>query len=93
MKEYKLTDREWDDIVSINKRQLPVMRIGNGYTPSLQDNINDFWMKLGKEHGFDWTTVEPIKGDKTQRTFKAKELTNETTVLSGEGSPETQVHP
>jgi len=48
----------------------PVMKIGNYIPPSPQENANSAWEALGKEMGFDYTTVKPIAG-KSQVFFSA----------------------
>jgi hypothetical protein len=48
-----------DDIIAINKSQMPVMMIGNITTGmDLQERINAYWEGLGDKYGFKPTTVE-----------------------------------
>lgn len=61
IKEYQLTEEEFDKILAINKEGGdPVMFLSGG-TPlgqSLTEKINDYWKQLGAKYNFDWTTVK-----------------------------------
>lgn len=48
----------------------PVIKIGNSWGSSPQENANRAWEALGKEMGFDHMTVKPISGKGT-RFFSA----------------------
>ena len=57
--EFEMTQAEMDDIIAINKSQMPVMLIGNVTTGmDLQEKINAYWEGLGNKYGFKPTTVE-----------------------------------
>ena len=48
-----------DDIVAINKSNMPVLRIGNVTTGmDLQEKINAYWSGLSDKYGFKQFTVE-----------------------------------
>jgi hypothetical protein len=58
--EFKMTQEEMDDIISINKSKMPVMKIGNVTTGmDLQEKINEYWKGLADKYGFKQMTVEP----------------------------------
>lgn len=63
--EFEMTQGEMDDIIGINKNQMPVMKIGNVTTGmDLQEKINNYWEGLGNKYGFKHMTVEPsAKGE------------------------------
>lgn len=72
-KKFTLSDAQFEKIVKINKEGSdPVMYLsgGNTFGRSLQEKINDYWKIIGKEMGFDYTTVEPIDN----RNFYAKSI-------------------
>ena len=57
--EFEMTQAEMDDIIAINKSQMPVMLIGNVTTGmDLQERINAYWEGLGNKYGFKPSTVE-----------------------------------
>ncbi len=57
--EFKMTQEEMDDIVAINKSNMPVLRIGNVTTGmDLQEKINAYWSGLSDKYGFKQFTVE-----------------------------------
>lgn len=69
-KEFELSDEQFAEIVKINKEGGdPVMFLSGGKPmgKSLQEKINDYWIKLERELGFDRFTIEPI----TKRKFTA----------------------
>lgn len=73
MKDFEMTEEQFKEIMDACK-PTPVMYLSGGKrmfkTP--QENANDAWEKLGKELGFDHTTVKPNgKGD---RFFSAELL-------------------
>ena len=56
--EFKMTQDEMDDIIAINKSQMPVMQIGNVTTGmDLQERINSYWEGLSDKYGFKQMTV------------------------------------
>ena len=58
--EFEMLQEEMDDIIAINKSQMPVMLIGNVTTGmDLQERINAYWEGLGDKYGFKYMTVEP----------------------------------
>jgi len=58
--EFEMLQEEMDDIIAINKSQMPVMLIGNVSTGmDLQERINAYWEGLGDKYGFKHMTVEP----------------------------------
>jgi len=58
--EFEMLQEEMDDIIAINKSQMPVMLIGNVTTGmDLQERINAYWEGLGDKYGFKHMTVEP----------------------------------
>lgn len=63
--EYKMTQKEMNDILEINKNRMPVLKIGNVTTGmDLQEKIDAYWDGLSKKYCFDTKTVEPSgKGD------------------------------
>jgi hypothetical protein len=57
--EFEMTQVEMDDIIAINKSQMPVMLIGNVTTGmDLRERINAYWDGLGNKYGFKPMTVE-----------------------------------
>ncbi|MES2287435.1 MAG: hypothetical protein V4547_17205 [Bacteroidota bacterium] len=57
--EFEMTQAEMDDIIAINKSQMPVLKIGNVITGmDLQERINAYWEGLGDKYGFKPLTVE-----------------------------------
>ena len=57
--EFEMKQEEMDDIIAINKSQMPVMKIGNVTTGmDLQDRINSYWKGLSDKYGFKQMTVE-----------------------------------
>lgn len=72
-KTYHISDGDWEEIVKINKEGGdPVMFTSGGTRMGLdlQDKINYFWDRKGREYGFDWKTMEAVDN----RTFTAEEL-------------------
>lgn len=58
--EFEMTQQEMEDIIAINKSQMPVIKIGNVTTGmDLQERINAYWAGLGDKYGFKHMTVEP----------------------------------
>jgi len=63
--EFEMKRQEMDDILQINKDQMPVMLIGGITTGmDLAEKINRYWKGLGEKYGFDYKTVGPsAKGE------------------------------
>lgn len=58
--EFEMLQEEMDDIIQINKSQMPVMKIGNVTTGmDLAERVNRYWEGLGDKYGFKHMTVEP----------------------------------
>ncbi len=54
-----MLQEEMDDIIQINKDQMPVMRIGNVTTGmDLAEKVNAYWEGMGDKYGFKHMTVE-----------------------------------
>ena len=57
--EFEMLQSEMDDILQINKDQMPVMMIGGITTGmDLRERINRYWLGLGEKYGFKHLTVE-----------------------------------
>ena len=57
--EFEMLQEEMDDIIQVNKDQMPIMKIGNVTTGmDLQEKINAYWVVLGDKYGFKHLTVE-----------------------------------
>lgn len=57
--EFEILQEEMNDIIQINKDQMPIMKIGNVTTGmDLQEKINAYWVVLGDKYGFKHLTVE-----------------------------------
>ena len=57
--EFEMTQEEMDNIIAINKNQMPVMVIGDVVTGNeVRERVNNYWMGLGDKYGFKWDTVE-----------------------------------
>lgn len=69
-KEFELTETEVLSIERITRGLKP----GDEPKPGTIDRINAAWEALGKAHGFNWETVEPIDG-KPYHQFTAEEIT------------------
>lgn len=62
-KQFHISNEEFNEIIRINKEKqsLPLMKIGDTWTGGeKQKTIDDYWEQLGKKHGFDPTTIQPI---------------------------------
>ena len=58
--EFEMTQEEMDDIIKVNKDQMPVILIGEvSVGMDLQEKINSYWKGLEEKYGFDKDTVEP----------------------------------
>lgn len=57
--QFEMLQQEMDDIIQINKDQMPVMLIG-GVTTGMdtQEKINAYWKGLSDKYGFKQMTVE-----------------------------------
>ena len=69
-KEFEMTPEQLEDLLELVK-PLPYMVIGGMEPPSQQERANRAWADLGKEMGFVWDTVEPVRG-KGDRFFTAE---------------------
>lgn len=82
--EFLMTRQQMDDIIAINKNQMPVMRFGGvSMGMDLQERINNYWKGLGNEYGFEPMTVEgSSKGElyflatpcKTEKQIKDEQI-------------------
>ena len=73
--EFEMTQQEMDDIISINKNQMPVMKIGNVTTGmDLQEKVNTYWSGLAEKYGFHEATVEPSSKGKLFFLAKPKPI-------------------
>ena len=71
--DFKMTQKEMDSILKINKEGGdPVMYLSGGIPigRSLQEKIDDYWVLLGSKYRFHPSTVEP--NDKGELHFKAE---------------------
>ncbi len=61
---FRMTDGQHAKLLDACK-PVPVMYLSGGipFGKSQQENANDAWAALGKEMGFDSTTVEPCGSD------------------------------
>ena len=64
---YQMTQEQLDELLEAC-RPVPCMKIGS-YIPSVQENANRAWAKLGKDMSFDAMSVKP---GKSQRFFSAE---------------------
>lgn len=60
-KEFKMTERQFNEIIEASK-PVPYMVFDNKPPMSPQESANAAWAALGRELGFDWLTVRPVKG-------------------------------
>ncbi len=75
--EFEMMQEEMDDIIAINKSQMPVMQIGNVTTGmDLQDRINNYWKGLSDKYGFKQMTVEGSSRGKLFFLAEPKPITN-----------------
>lgn len=78
--EFEMTQQEMDDILAVNKNQMPVMKIGNVITGmDLQEKINAYWKGLGNKYGFNHMTVEPSSKGKLFFLAETKPIVKEKT--------------
>lgn len=73
MKEYKMTDEEFQAIMDISKDKTPVIFVGVWLGLGKQERANKFWEEMGKKHSFEYMTVRPIDG-KSSHYFTATEI-------------------
>jgi hypothetical protein len=75
MKKFKMTNVQFDKLMDASKPQ-PVMFLSGGEPmfKSAQENANYAWELLGKELGFDPTTVAP-DDSQNPKCFTAREVT------------------
>lgn len=74
LKEYQLTDAHYEKLMDACK-PVPYILVGGVPPRSQQENVNDAWKALGKELGFKYLTVTPVRG-KSDRFFMAEEITD-----------------
>ena len=72
MREYKLTDKEYAEILDASKAT-PVMYLSGGASmfDTPQNNANRAWKKFGEKYGFKYMTVKP--GSRGDHYFLAEE--------------------
>ena len=70
LKEFELTDEQLKTLMDACK-PVPYMVFGGREPRSPQENANDAWRELGRELGFDYLSVCPIRG-KSNKFFRAK---------------------
>jgi len=68
-REYEMSQEQLDRLLEACK-PVPMIALQCGPVRSPQQNANDAWAALGKEMGFDSTTVQPARG-KGDRYFTA----------------------
>jgi hypothetical protein len=73
---YEMTEADLRKIIEACK-PTPCIMIGGSTGSSPQENANRAWAALGEKMGFDYMTVEPIRG-KGERFFSAVPTENET---------------
>lgn len=59
--QFEMTQAQLSVILSAC-RPVPMIAIHTGMPPTLQERSNAAWASLGKEMGFDYTTVRPVSG-------------------------------
>lgn len=58
-KQFEMDASELEEIYSIARNQLPVMKFGNYWSGSEHvDRANAFWQLLAKKYGFVWDSAE-----------------------------------
>jgi len=63
--EFLMTQSEMNDIIAINKNQMPVMKIGDNWSGlDLQEKINAYWKTLGAKYGFEPRSARPCSRGK-----------------------------
>ena len=63
--EFLMTQDEMNDIIAINRNQMPVMKIGDNWTGlDLQEKINTYWKILGDKYGFKSGSAGPCSRGK-----------------------------
>ena len=67
--EFELTAEQLEGLLDACK-PVPYIVIGGVEPRSPQEKANAVWQQLGRELGFDWTTVQPVPG-KEPRFFTA----------------------
>jgi hypothetical protein len=67
--EFEMTPDDLDVILKASKPTVGIM-VGGSFGPDPQENANAAWKALGKKMGFEWNTVQPIRG-KGNRFFTA----------------------
>ena len=64
---YTLTSEQYDTLLAAC-RPVPYMVMGGMAPSSPQENANRAWQQLGRDMGFDWTTVQ---SGQTPKQFSA----------------------
>lgn len=71
-KEFEMTDAQFQTLIEASK-PVPLIATNCGMPSSPQENANRAWENLGKELGFDYTTVAPVSG-KGPKFFTAEAI-------------------
>ena len=66
---YEMTEEDLEEILETCK-PVPMIMLQCGTPPSVQENANRAWRRLGEKMGFDYDTVQPVVG-KGSRFFTA----------------------
>ena len=75
-KQFEMTEDDLKELLE-HMQPVPMIAIHLGPTPSVQDNANRAWCRLGEAMGFDGMTVKPTgRGD---RVFTAEVMDREGT--------------
>lgn len=69
-REFEMSEEQLARLLEASK-PVPYLVIGGVPPASPQQNANAAWQALGRELGFDWTTVRPLSG-RGQRAFTAE---------------------
>jgi hypothetical protein len=73
MKNYEMTNEEFDKMRSISQDNTPVMKFGSYWSGlDKQERANEFWKELAAKYGFVWDSVGPIKGEQDPKKFEAR---------------------
>lgn len=72
-KKYQMTDSQQKAMLDLVRPTAILYSSGGEPPETLQMKINNAWMSLGNELGFDWTTVLPDDADELCFTAEAKQ--------------------
>lgn len=72
-REYEMSEDDLKALLDACK-PVPLIAIHTGMPASRQENANRAWQQLGHKMGFNYLTVQPVRG-KDQRFFTAEPLT------------------